>query len=103
VDDGGGWLIFSSPPIELALHPGPVWERTEGRPQALPHVRRHRAPLGDLREKWVEFAGPIEDEEFGRLDRMKVPNTGEIGLYRPDARGPARPLACSSAPRDKLR
>jgi hypothetical protein len=45
------------------------------------HVRRHRAPLGDRREKRVEFAGPIEDEEFGRLDRMKVPNTGEIGLY----------------------
>jgi hypothetical protein len=45
-----------------------------GPAHALPHVRRHRAPLAGLREKRVEFAGPIEDEEFGRLDRMKVPD-----------------------------
>jgi hypothetical protein len=30
VDDGGGWLIFPAPPIELAVHPDQGRERTEG-------------------------------------------------------------------------
>jgi hypothetical protein len=36
----------------------------------------------DLREKGLEFAGPIEDERLGRLVRMKVSGAGEIGLYQ---------------------
>ena len=47
--------------------------------------------VDDLREKGAEVAGPIEDEEFGRLIRMKVPGAGEIGL----SLGPARPLSCA--------
>jgi hypothetical protein len=44
--------------------------------------------FGDIREERVEFRRLLEDEEFGRLDRMRVPDTGEIGLYQPAPRSP---------------
>ena len=35
VDAGEGWLIFASPPGELALHPGPGWGRALGEHELL--------------------------------------------------------------------
>jgi catechol 2,3-dioxygenase-like lactoylglutathione lyase family enzyme len=88
VDDGGGWLIFSAPPTELAVHPGPGWGRAEGQHMLFLMCDDIEHTVEDLRERGVEFAGPIEDEEFGRLIRMKVPGAGEIGLYQPTHASP---------------
>jgi hypothetical protein len=41
------------------------------------------ATVAELAAKGVEFTGPIEDQGFGLLTRLRVPGAGEIGLYQP--------------------
>jgi hypothetical protein len=41
------------------------------------------ATIADLEAKGVEFAGPIDEERWGRVTRLKVPGGGELGLYEP--------------------
>ncbi len=39
--------------------------------------------VSDLGGKGVQFSGPIENQGFGRLIRLRIPGAGEIGLYQP--------------------
>ncbi|MGO8871301.1 MAG: hypothetical protein ACLQPH_07845 [Acidimicrobiales bacterium] len=41
------------------------------------------ATVADLATRGVEFAGPVEEQGFGSLVRMRIPGAGEIGLYEP--------------------
>jgi hypothetical protein len=41
------------------------------------------ATVADLRAKGVEFTGPIENQGFGLITRLKVPGAADIGLYQP--------------------
>ena len=78
VDVGNGWLIFSTPPSELALHPSV-------------ENNKHEAYLmcDDIEEqiKTLEQAGcscaPIKDEGWGLLTSFTLPGGGSIGLYQP--------------------
>ncbi len=79
VDAGGGWLIFALPPAELGVHP------TDG-------SRRHElylmcddidATMASLRERGVEFKGPVTEAGFGRLATILMPGGGELALYEP--------------------
>ncbi|CAN5353229.1 hypothetical protein BH09PSE1_BH09PSE1_27980 [soil metagenome] len=78
VDAGHGWLIFASPPAELAVHP------TEGEGS-------HELYLmcDDLEETMAMLAskgvscGEIMTARWGRITRIALPDGGDLGLYQP--------------------
>lgn len=79
VDAGGGWLIFKSPPAELAVHP------TEAAPQHELYLMCDdiEQTVADLTAKGVEFTSEISDQGWGRLITLAVPGAGSLGLYEP--------------------
>ncbi|HET9139304.1 VOC family protein [Actinophytocola sp.] len=79
VDAGDGWLIFRSPPAELAVHPA----EQPGRHELYLMCDDLEATIADLTGKGVEFTGGISDQGWGRLTTLRVPGAGEIGLYQP--------------------
>ncbi len=79
VDAGRGWLIFASPPAELAAHPA---EEEVGHELYL--------MCDDVRDTVKELAGhgvtttmPISEQPWGSVTRLKLPSGDEIGLYQP--------------------
>jgi catechol 2,3-dioxygenase-like lactoylglutathione lyase family enzyme len=88
VDAHDGWLIFKLPPAELGIHPaGDPGDPRAGAPSG--HHELYlmcddiHSTVADLEAKGVEFAGPIEDQGFGMLTRVRIPGAGDIGLYEP--------------------
>jgi predicted enzyme related to lactoylglutathione lyase len=78
VDAGQGWLIFALPPAELGVHP----EKHEGH-QLYLMCDDIEATMQELKEKGVEFTGPIQSVGWGLLTSIKMPGGGELGLYQP--------------------
>jgi catechol 2,3-dioxygenase-like lactoylglutathione lyase family enzyme len=79
VDAGGGWLIFATPPAEVAAHPA----ETGGAHELYLMCDDIEATVAGLKEKGVEFTKPVSDEGFGLLTALKLPGGGELGLYEP--------------------
>jgi catechol 2,3-dioxygenase-like lactoylglutathione lyase family enzyme len=79
VDAGGGWLIFALPPAELAAHPA----EQSGVHELYLMCDDIAATVGELEAKGVEFAGPVTEQGFGLMTRLKLPGGGELGLYEP--------------------
>jgi hypothetical protein len=79
VDAGGGWLIFALPPAELAAHPA----EESGRQELFLMCDDVETAVDDLTRKGIELTGPITDEGFGRMTRIKLPGGGDLGLYEP--------------------
>lgn len=79
VDAGGGWLIFKSPPAELAVHP------TEESPKHELYLMCDdlEKTMAELRTKGVEFTSEVSDEGWGLLTSLDVPGAGSLGLYEP--------------------
>jgi catechol 2,3-dioxygenase-like lactoylglutathione lyase family enzyme len=78
VDAGGGWLIFRSPPAELAVHPT---EPSDSGRHALYLVCDDiDATVADLAAKGVTCS-EVTDEGWGLLTSVRVPGAGTIGLY----------------------
>src|SRR5437879_6362328 len=79
VDAGGGWLIFALPPAELGVHPT----------EAPPHHELYLmcvdldGVVSRLRERGVEFSGPIEEQRFGRVISLLLPDGQPLALYQP--------------------
>jgi predicted enzyme related to lactoylglutathione lyase len=76
-DAGGGWLIFAMPPAELAVHPA--------------GHRQHElflmcddidATIAELTEKGVACK-PIDEQRWGLLSAITLPDGAELGLYEP--------------------
>jgi catechol 2,3-dioxygenase-like lactoylglutathione lyase family enzyme len=61
VDAGGGWLIFASPPAELAVHP----TDGAGYHQLYLMCDDINATLAELRDKGVEVARDVTDQGWG--------------------------------------
>jgi catechol 2,3-dioxygenase-like lactoylglutathione lyase family enzyme len=81
VDAGGGWLIFKSPPAEVAVHPtGPT---DNGRVEFYLMCDDLEATMAELKAKGVEFTGEVSEQGFGLLTTLRVPGAGEMGLYEP--------------------
>jgi catechol 2,3-dioxygenase-like lactoylglutathione lyase family enzyme len=80
VDAGGGWLIFSAPPAELAAHPS---EGGAGSHELYLMCDDLEATIVELRAKDVEFVRPVSDERWGRVTAIALPGGGELGLYEP--------------------
>ena len=79
VDAGGGWLIFSLPPAELAAHPA----EESGAHELYLMCDDITATVRELEGKGVEFATPVTEQGFGLMTRLKLPGGGELGLYQP--------------------
>jgi catechol 2,3-dioxygenase-like lactoylglutathione lyase family enzyme len=86
VDSGGGWLIFSLPPAEVAMHPtdGPA------RHELYLMCDDVHATVEALTHKGVDFASSISDEGWGLLTSIRIPGGGELGLYQPRHPSPPR-------------
>jgi catechol 2,3-dioxygenase-like lactoylglutathione lyase family enzyme len=78
VDAGGGWLIFRSPPAELAVHPT---NPTDSGTHALYLVCDDiEATIAELAAKGVSCSD-VSDEGWGLMTSVRVPGAGTIGLY----------------------
>jgi hypothetical protein len=79
VDAGRGWLIFKTPPGELAVHPA------DGAPAQEFYLMCDdlAATMAELGERGVEFTGPPTDQRWGLLTGIRLPGGGELGLYEP--------------------
>jgi catechol 2,3-dioxygenase-like lactoylglutathione lyase family enzyme len=81
VDAGHGWLIFKTPPGEIAVHPtGPS---RSGTVEFYLMCDDLDATMAELKAKGVEFTGAVSEASWGRLTTLPVPGAGEIGLYEP--------------------
>ncbi|MCU1452300.1 MAG: glyoxalase-like protein [Acidimicrobiales bacterium] len=80
-DAGGGWLIFRSPPSEVAIHGADPEE--SGRHELSFTCDDLDATMADLAAKGVTFAGEIGEQRWGRTISMVVPGGSQILLYEP--------------------
>jgi hypothetical protein len=79
VDVGGGWLIFSLPPAELAVHPADA----EVRQELYLMCDDLDATVKTLAARGVEFTGPVTQASWGRSTKLRLPGGSELGLYEP--------------------
>ena len=78
VDAGEGWLIFASPPAELAVHPG----ATDGKHELYLMCDDVHAEIKNLKERGIRCTG-VTDEGWGLLTMIRLPGGGDLGLYQP--------------------
>lgn len=79
VDAGGGWLIFTLPPSELAVHP----TDGDGSHELFLVCDDVEQTTRELALKGVSTVEPITEQRWGRLTRLRLPSGDEIGLYEP--------------------
>jgi hypothetical protein len=78
VDVGGGWLIFSLPPAEVAVHPADDEE-----------VHELYLMVDDVAEFISAMAArgvmcsPPRDLRWGVLTQVALPSGGKLGVYQP--------------------
>jgi len=79
VDAGHGWLLFATPPAEIAVHP------TEGRSFAELYLMCEdlESTMEALKAKGVEFPTPVTEQRWGLLAHLKLPDGELLGLYEP--------------------
>jgi predicted enzyme related to lactoylglutathione lyase len=84
VDAGGGWLIFTTPPAEMGVHPaeGPTFD-SGVRHQVSFMCDDINKTIAELRGKGVEFVGEPQDEGYGITIVMNLPGGCEVMLYEP--------------------
>ena len=78
VDAGNGWLIFSLPPTEIAVHPS---ERPAHELSLM--CDDIEATKRELEDQGVEFRGDPEDQGWGVVATMLLPGGLEMLLYEP--------------------
>jgi catechol 2,3-dioxygenase-like lactoylglutathione lyase family enzyme len=87
LDAGGGWLIFTTPPAEMGVHPtssdeGDRWGAVPTH-QASLMCDDIDGTLADLRARGVTVADEVKDEGFGLTSSIEVPGAGWMMLYEP--------------------
>ena len=78
VDAGGGWLIFSLPPSEVAVHPG-----KDGRHELYLMCDDLDDTMEQLANRGARFRPEIHDEPWGRLATIVLPGGGDLSIYEP--------------------
>ena len=78
VDAGGGWLIFATPPAELAVHPAD--KNSHEFYLMCDHLER---TVTELEGKGIKLARPIHEEPWGRVTALELPGGSVLGLYEP--------------------
>lgn len=74
------WLIFKSPPTEIAVHPIPAGHEKHELWLMCDDVEATRR---ELEAKGVRFVRDIRDDGFGLTTAFEVPGAGVMGLYEP--------------------
>ena len=77
VDAGNGWLIFTLPPAEAAVHPG-------GRPGTELYLMSSDLAndMRMLESKGIRLS-KVEEAGWGSITRFWLPGGAEVGLYQP--------------------
>ena len=78
VDAGHGWLIFSLPPAEVAVHPADANVSNEFYLMCDDLTAEMRA----LGERGVRFS-EVEEPRWGSVTKFRLPGGSEAGLYQP--------------------
>jgi len=79
VDAHEGWLIFKTPPAELAAHPAPPGQHHE----LFLLCDDVEATVAELKAKGVAIEEPVTDQGFGLITYIELPGAGRLGLYQP--------------------
>jgi catechol 2,3-dioxygenase-like lactoylglutathione lyase family enzyme len=79
VDAGNGWLIFTLPPAELAVHPAADTVTHE----LYLMCDDLDATINELTAKGVDFTGVVTEARWGRLTHIRLPGGSAVGLYQP--------------------
>ncbi|MEU0838554.1 VOC family protein [Streptomyces sp. NPDC005962] len=81
VDAGNGWLIFKTPPAEMAVHP--TDPHAAGAVELFLMCDNLTDTVAELKDKGVEFTTEITEQRWGLVTTLAVPGAGAIGLYQP--------------------
>ena len=82
-DIGEGWMIFNPPESDLGVHP------TDGKgpPSGAADISFYCDDIGStvatLKDRGVEFTGPVADHGWGFVTRFNAPGNFQIMLYQP--------------------
>src|SRR5262245_12803791 len=79
VDVGHGWMIFALPPSELGIHPA---EPESPRCELYLMCDDINATIAELTAKGVEFDLPVQDQGWGIVTMIRMPDGGRLGLYQ---------------------
>ncbi len=78
VDAGHGWLIFATPPAEMAVHPA----EENGRHELYLMCDDLQAEIASLRAKGV-VCSEVQEARWGSITNIQLPGGGDLGLYQP--------------------
>lgn len=76
VDAGGGWLIFSLPPSEVAVHPA----KQSGKHEFYLMCDDINLFISEMAEKRVPCSS-IDEEPWGLIVQITLPGGGLMGVY----------------------
>ena len=88
VDARGGWLIFTTGPSELGVHPtsgehdGATWATSQHHEISLV-CHDITETVTELEARGATFARDIRDDGHGLTTSLVVPGAGELLLYEP--------------------
>jgi predicted enzyme related to lactoylglutathione lyase len=79
VDADPSWPIFALPPAELGVHPA------EGPTRVELYLMSSdiQATLADLRANGVEIVRDVEDQGWGLVSGLRLPDGSELPIYQP--------------------
>lgn len=82
-DVGGGWLIFDAPEADLGIHPTEGGKPPSGTADISFYCDDIEQTVREMKERGVEFTGPVEDHGYGFVTHFKVPGDFQVQLYQP--------------------
>ncbi len=78
VDAGDGWLIFKSPPAEIAVHP----HKRNNIHQLYLMCDDIHAFMAEMQQQEVPCSKIVE-ADWGLLTEINLPGGGKLGVYQP--------------------
>jgi predicted enzyme related to lactoylglutathione lyase len=83
-DVGEGWLIFDLPEADMGCHPADDREGSRPGTHAISfYCDDIESTVADLKQRGVEFTGPVVDAGYGLVTHFKMPGGVEVQLYQP--------------------
>jgi hypothetical protein len=82
VDAGDGWLIFTLPPAEVAVHPLKSSSKEEVAHSLFLMCDDLESTMKSLKRRKVK-CGVIDEQSWGKVAMIKLPSGAELGLYQP--------------------